>query len=57
MDSETPAQLFTQTADVRTLKSGNEDLEVFVSLGGWTFSDNETDTQPVFGDIASCKCS
>jgi chitinase len=28
-------------------------LEVFVSIGGWTFSDNGTATQPVFGDIAS----
>ncbi|RDW84130.1 uncharacterized protein DSM5745_04456 [Aspergillus mulundensis] len=53
MDDATPAELFTQTADVRSLKSGNGDLEVFISLGGWTFSDNNTATQPVFSDIAS----
>ncbi|PIG87825.1 hypothetical protein AARAC_011883 [Aspergillus arachidicola] len=57
MDSETPADLFAQTADVRTLKSGNSDLEVFVSLGGWTFSDNNTATQPVFGNIASTEAN
>ncbi|KAJ5400883.1 hypothetical protein N7465_011372 [Penicillium sp. CMV-2018d] len=55
MGSDTPAELFAQTADVRTLKSGNGDIEVFVSIGGWTFSDNKTKTQPVFGDIASCE--
>lgn len=57
MSSDTPAELFTQTAVVRTLKSGNGDLEVFVSIGGWIFSDNKTETQPVFGDIASCEYS
>jgi GH18 family chitinase len=53
MDSATPASLFTETADVHTLKSGSENLEVFVSIGGWTFSDNDTSTQPVFSNIAS----
>lgn len=53
MDALTPAALFTQTADVRTFKSGLSGLQVFVSLGGWTFSDNGTDTQPTFGKIAS----
>lgn len=52
MDGLTPSSLFTQTADVRTFKTGLSDLAVFVSLGGWTFSDNETATQPTFGDIA-----
>ncbi|KAL4812489.1 bacteriodes thetaiotaomicron symbiotic chitinase [Aspergillus spinulosporus] len=52
MDGLTPSSLFTQTADVRTFKTGLSDLEVFVSLGGWTFSDNDTATQPTFGDIA-----
>ncbi|KAL2807584.1 glycoside hydrolase superfamily [Aspergillus granulosus] len=52
MGSLTPASLFTQTADVRTFKTGLSDLEVFVSLGGWAFSDSETATQPTFGDIA-----
>ena len=52
MDPETPESLFMETADVRTLKSGNLDLQVFASIGGWTFSDNNTKTQPVFGNIA-----
>ena len=45
--------LVARTADVRSLKSGNSQLEVFVSIGGWTFSDNDTATQPVLGEIAS----
>lgn len=53
MDSLTPPSLFLQTADVRSSRSGNTNLEVFVSIGGWTFSDNHTTTQPVFSDIAS----
>lgn len=53
MDGATPASLFTQTADVRSLKSGLSDLKVYISLGGWTFSDNGTDTQPLFSEIAS----
>lgn len=52
MDPETPESLFMETADVRTLKSGNLDLQVFASIGGWTFSDNNTKTQSVFGNIA-----
>lgn len=50
MDSATPGSLFDDTT---TLKSIKPDLEVWVSLGGWTFSDNITATQPVFGDIAA----
>ncbi|KAL1614362.1 hypothetical protein SLS54_009789 [Diplodia seriata] len=53
MDSETPANLFQGVADVASFKSGNEDLEVFVAIGGWTFSDNDTVTQPLFGEIAA----
>jgi chitinase len=53
MDSLTSPSLFLQTADVRTQRSGNNALEVFVSIGGWTFSDNHTETQPVFTNIAS----
>jgi chitinase len=49
MDSATPAELFQTTADVSTSKTGNADLEVFISVGGWTFSDNNTETQPLFG--------
>ncbi|KAI0890230.1 chitotriosidase-1 [Annulohypoxylon maeteangense] len=53
MDSETPAGLFAQTTDIKNLKSRNSQLEVFVSIGGWTFSDNETATQPLFPEIAA----
>lgn len=53
MDSETSEDLFTQTAGVRDLKSGNSALEVFISVGGWTFSDNGTSTQGVFPSIAA----
>ncbi len=53
MDSATPEALFTETADVHTLKSGSENLQVFVSIGGWSFSDSDTATQPVFSNIAS----
>jgi len=53
MDSQTPAELFQEVADVRSTKSGNGDLEVFIAIGGWTFSDNGTVTQPLFGEIAA----
>jgi len=57
MDSLTPSSLFTQTADVRSFKSGLSDLQVYISLGGWTFSDNHTATQPTFGEIASTEAN
>jgi len=50
MDTATDAKLFQQTAD---LKSANPSLKVFVSVGGWTFSDNDTATQPLYGEIAA----
>jgi chitinase len=50
MDSDTPSSLFT---DATNLKSIKEDLEVFVSVGGWSFSDNDTTTQPIYSDIAA----
>jgi chitinase len=49
MDAATPVRTFT---DFAALKAKNPALELFVSIGGWTFSDNETATQPVFGNIA-----
>ncbi|KAI9146931.1 symbiotic chitinase [Paramyrothecium foliicola] len=49
MDAATPAKTFQDVAD---LKNSNPSLQLYVSLGGWTFSDNGTATQPVFGDIA-----
>lgn len=52
MDSETPESLFVQTTAIKDLKSLSSGLEVWVSIGGWTFSDNDTSTQAVFPDIA-----
>ncbi|KAF2719530.1 glycoside hydrolase family 18 protein [Polychaeton citri CBS 116435] len=50
MDGDTPSSLFQ---DVANLKSVKPDLKVFISIGGWTFSDNDTATQPIFGEIAA----
>jgi chitinase len=49
MDSTTPGGLFDEITGLKQIKP---DLEVWVSIGGWTFSDNNTVTQPVFGDVA-----
>jgi chitinase len=49
MDAATPVHTFT---DFAALKAKNPAIELFVSIGGWTFSDNETATQPIFGNIA-----
>ena len=46
MDGSTPASLFQDTANLKSVK---QDLKVFVSVGGWTFSDNGTNTQPLYG--------
>ncbi|KAL4984435.1 hypothetical protein BDW68DRAFT_193691 [Aspergillus falconensis] len=40
-------------SDFTALKSKNSNLVVGISLGGWTFNDNKTTTQPVFGEIVS----
>ncbi|KAJ0424780.1 hypothetical protein BJY00DRAFT_326015 [Aspergillus carlsbadensis] len=50
MDGETPSSLFKDTTSVKAIK---EEIKVFVSIGGWTFSDNDTSTQPLFGEIAA----
>lgn len=50
MDSQTPERLFSLTVEA---KDYNSELEVWISVGGWAFSDNNTATQPVFGDIAA----
>ena len=49
MDAQTPVSTFE---DVVSLKDMKPDLKIFVSIGGWTFSDNDTVTQDVFGNIA-----
>ncbi|KAI0865410.1 hypothetical protein F4860DRAFT_307737 [Xylaria cubensis] len=38
---------------IMELKYVNPGVKIIISLGGWTFSDNGTDTQPVFGDIVA----
>ncbi|KAI5861929.1 hypothetical protein GGS23DRAFT_605878 [Durotheca rogersii] len=50
MDAQTPASLFLEVPKLKQIKPG---LKVFVSIGGWTFSDNGTVTQPLFGEIAA----
>ncbi|KAI0436524.1 carbohydrate-binding module family 18 [Xylaria telfairii] len=35
------------------VKSKNPGLKAIISIGGWTFSDNGTATQPLFGEIVS----
>ncbi|EAW15054.1 glycoside hydrolase family 18 protein [Aspergillus clavatus NRRL 1] len=50
MDGSTPASLFQDTTNLKSIK---QDIKVFVSIGGWTFSDNDTSTQPLFGEIAA----
>lgn len=53
MDSQTPEDLFQQVTALKSMKSGlGVGLEVWISIGGWTFSNNGTDTQAVFGNIA-----
>lgn len=52
MDGETPASLFKQVTALKDRSLGG-DLEVYIAIGGWTFSDNGTDTQPLFGEIAA----
>lgn len=39
--------------DFTALKRKNPSLKAVVALGGWTFNDNGTVWQPVFGDLAS----
>lgn len=53
MDSSTPEDLFTQVSDIRTQSSGDAGVKIFISIGGWSFSDNGTTTQNVFGSIAA----
>lgn len=50
MDSMTPGYLFQATVGT---KIHNPNLQVFVAIGGWTFSDNGTATQTIFSQIAS----
>ncbi|KAK0647937.1 Killer toxin subunits alpha/beta [Lasiodiplodia hormozganensis] len=44
------AKLFS---DFTALKKRNSGLKATISLGGWSFNDNDTSTQPVFSDLVS----
>lgn len=50
MDKQTTEDLWQLTVDT---KMYNPNLKVYVAVGGWTFSDNDTVTQPLLGNIAS----
>ncbi|KAF2261303.1 hypothetical protein CC78DRAFT_535764 [Lojkania enalia] len=43
-----PASLFEDFTKIKTKNSG---LKTVVALGGWTFNDNDTVTQPVFSNM------
>jgi len=45
-----PVTLFSDLTDMKKKNSG---LKAVVALGGWTFNDNGTTTQPVFSDMVS----
>ncbi|KFA48851.1 hypothetical protein S40293_01490, partial [Stachybotrys chartarum IBT 40293] len=49
MDDQTPTSLFADTTNLKLINPG---LRVFISVGGWTFSDNDTVTQPLLGEIS-----
>ncbi|KAJ5109929.1 hypothetical protein N7532_002574 [Penicillium argentinense] len=53
MDDQTPESSFARTTDIKNTKLRNSELQIFASIGGWTFSDNKTATQPLFSDIAA----
>jgi chitinase len=40
-------------SQISNLKQKAPGLKIWISIGGWTFSDNDTDTQAVWGDLAS----
>jgi chitinase len=46
-----------ETTDMKSKGTSLHNLQVYLSLGGWTFSDNNTATQPVLGDIASTQAN
>jgi chitinase len=46
VDSDTLTQIME-------MKSHNPNVKMMISLGGWSFNDNGTDTQPVYSDMVS----
>jgi chitinase len=49
MDPLTSASLFKDAANAKAV---NPNIQVWLSIGGWTFSNDGTATQPIFGNIA-----
>jgi chitinase len=47
----------SEWSQITNLKQRAPGIKVWISLGGWTFSDNNTDTQSVWGDLASTPSS
>ncbi|SPO07096.1 related to chitinase [Cephalotrichum gorgonifer] len=47
-----PVGLFSEFTDI---KRKNSSLKTVIALGGWTFNDNHTATQPVFHNLASTR--
>lgn len=47
-----PASLFS---DFTSLKKTNNGLKAVIALGGWTFNDNGTASQPVFSNMVSSR--
>ncbi|KAJ4381977.1 hypothetical protein N0V85_008603 [Neurospora sp. IMI 360204] len=54
MDSETEEGIFKLATDAKLY---NSQLQVFISVGGWTFSDNGTVTQPLLSEISSTEAN
>lgn len=40
-------------SQITNLKQKATGLKIWIPIGGWIFSDNDTDTQAVWGDLAS----
>ena len=49
-----PNSLFS---DLTAMKKRNSGLKCMIALGGWTFNDDGTPTQPVFSDMVSSQAN
>jgi GH18 family chitinase len=50
MDDSMTTDVFQNFANIKSLRPN---IQAFVSVGGWSFSDNNTKTQPLLGEIAA----
>ncbi|KAK3331671.1 family 18 glycosyl hydrolase [Cercophora scortea] len=48
-----PGSSIVSDQELTNIKQLAPGLSVWLSIGGWSFSDNDTDTQAVWGDLAS----